>query len=314
MATPSLSGSSPLASDDSRSPEPALTPPPAVRFALDCIRRHCPGQSRGEPRQRRIHQPGRRQAARQDEARRKDDVAANADDSGNKDTGEWLEISLTNHEWLILQDHIAALRRDSEQGDLWDYIEHKLRYDYFATSNLLVLRLRRICMPGRIHEFLIRQLDSHTIQQLWQLGREEQDPDGAVAQYVNRIEPWGHLRMRFQAPSSSPPPDGVGIETHDEGSKPKGTAGQHEPDCTHGVMRSDQPDYYNLHPGVIIEVATSQKRPQLLPLAEDYLLSTEAGPAVQIVLAIDIDLDAISSGEPREAAKAIEYRRQYEKT
>lgn len=180
-------------------------------------------------------------------------------------------------------------------------------------------------MPSRIHESFIRKLDLHISEQLNQLGIYWRERDPGIAQLIDEIESWGSLRMRFGYIQSRSPSSGPEVEekassearsvpdVEEANSEAQKRKGQYEPNCSYSVTRPEDPDYPNEYPGVIIEVATSQKRPRLRHLADEYLLGTDCSPAVQAVLSIDIDLKHMGSGATLPtAAKVIEFRRHFE--
>jgi hypothetical protein len=216
----------------------------------------------------------------------------------------WLEIRLNKQEWLILQEHIRSLEK-ADPG-LWSYIDEKLRYDYFATLDLLALRFRSTQMPSRIHESLIRTIDRYIDHEFARIAlyEEGRDENSTVARFARDVKPWGSLPMTFcHIPSKTPSENGSDAE------QGPGAASQHEPDCSYSVTKYDE-NYPNLYPAAIIEVVTSKKRGRLAMLADDYLLGTYLGPMVQVMLAIDIDIERLESvSAPRRLAKVMEYRR-----
>lgn len=223
---------------------------------------------------------------------------------------------MTKEEWLILQKHILSL--EQQDPGLWYYIDEKLRYDYFAASNLLALRLRSTRMPSHIHESLIREIDRRVDREFQRVAlREgEQYENSQVALVAEDVHPWGSLRMKFRhVPPRTPSSDGSDVE-HGEDDEHKeheedevGAMSQHEPDCSYSVTRYDE-QHPNLYPAVIIEVVTCKKRGRLAMLADDYLLGTDVGPMVQVMLAIDIDVERLESkSTPRRLARVLEYRR-----
>lgn len=159
-------------------------------------------------------------------------------------------------------------------------------------------------MPGRPHEFFIRMVDKQFEKQLQQLGQNLRGHDNEAAHFTDDVKPWGSLRMHFNRVASKSP---------DESNNAEGVQSQHEPDCSYSATKYD-PAYPNLYPAAIVEIVTSKKRGRLAMLADDYLLGTEIGPMVQVMLAIDIDVERLeprsgSGSIPRGLAKVWEFRR-----
>lgn len=128
------------------------------------------------------------------------------------------------------------------------------RYDYAAESRRLVVR-----MPTAVHELFIARVEDAVFSQLKSI-REGSDDAAAFAQRVN---PARSTEIYFP------------VENDSSGRKSK-----HEPDAS---FWHDSAQY----PGVVIEVAYSQKKKRLERLAEDYLLDSDA--SVQAVVGLDIE-------------------------
>lgn len=212
---------------------------------------------------------------------------------------------MTKEEWLIVQKHILSLEQHDPR--LWSYIDEKLRYDYFAAWGLLALRLRSTRMFGRIHESLIREIDRRVDREFVRvaLRERERDKNSEVARFAEDVQPWGSLRMKFShIPSKTP------SEDESDSEQEAGATSQHEPDCSYSATKYDE-NHPNLYPAAIIEVVKSKKRGRLATLADDYLLGTDLGPMVQVMLAIDIDIERLGSkSTPGRLARVLEYRRQ----
>ncbi|KAI3392075.1 hypothetical protein diail_6283 [Diaporthe ilicicola] len=284
--------------------------PSAVAHAVRCIRRQylvvdTLGQSPALLASRSFDTPSQEHTQADHQGSQKEDnhsIRPPSEDSAGDSL--WLEIRLTNQEWLILQEHIRSLEK--EDPELWYYIDEKLRYDYFAALDLLALRFRRTRMPSRIHESLIRTIDRHINHEFARVAvrEKERDKNSSVARFAEDVQPWGSLRMTFcHIPSKTP------SEDESDAEQGPGATSQHEPDCSYSVTKNDE-NYPNLYPAAVIEVVTSKKRGRLAMLADDYLLGTYVGPMVQVMLAIDIDIERLESGStPRGLARVMEYRR-----
>jgi len=128
------------------------------------------------------------------------------------------------------------------------------RYDYNGRKNRLVVR-----MPTGVHELFIDGVEDAIRSQL-KLIRNGSD---RAALFAQKVRPARSTEVCFQVDDAPP-----------------GTTSKHEPDASfwHKDAR---------FPGVIIEVAYSQKRKRLGRLAEDYLLDSNA--SVQVVVGLDIE-------------------------
>jgi hypothetical protein len=189
----------------------------------------------------------------------------------------------------VVSSRFSSLRisslADFQDRDFRDYVNTNLRYDYFTSCDLLVLRLRGLRMPDRIHEWLIRRLDNYVAQQLRELSEHcrQKNSDSTAAQFADEVEPWGSLRMRLSRVTSSTPPVDPPAEPSPDGEQEtvahpaaqknltKDTRGQHEPGCSYSATSLD-PAYPDLYPADTIEVATSKKRGRLQALTDEYLL------------------------------------------
>lgn len=312
----SRTNSSPSCYNDGTAEPGSTTPslqneplPPAVTYAVRCIHQQylaTLGQPPASSTLRLFDLPSQENSLTgYRRSQKQDGCGGSTSEDCAGDDSLWLEIQLTKEEWLILQKHILSL--EQEDPGLWSYIDEKLRYDYFAGSDLLALRLRSTRMPSRIHELLIREIDRRVDREFVRvaLRDRERDENSEVARFAEDVQPWGSLRMQFRhIPSKTPSEDGSDVEQE------AGATSQHEPDCSYSVTKYDE-NYPNLYPAAIIEVVTSKKRGRLAMLADDYLLGTDVGPIVQVMLAIDIDIERLGSkSTPRRLARVMEYRRQ----
>ena len=114
-------------------------------------------------------------------------------------------------------------------------------------------------MPTAVHELFIARVEDAILSRLKSI-RERSDGTATFAQKVN---PARSTEVRFPAESS-----------------PSDRRSKHEPDTS---FWHDDAQY----PGVVIEVAYSQKRERLARLAEVYLLDSDA--SVQAIVGLDIE-------------------------
>ena len=128
------------------------------------------------------------------------------------------------------------------------------RYDYDAIYHRLVVR-----MPTAVHELFVARVEDAIFSQLKSIRKGS---DGAAA-FARKIYPTRSTEIYLPVDDTTP----------DIKSK-------HEPDASfcHTDAR---------YPGVIIEVAYSQKKKSLSRLAEDYLLDSDTG--IQVVIGLDIE-------------------------
>ncbi|EOA82634.1 hypothetical protein ACJQWK_04790 [Exserohilum turcicum] len=159
----------------------------------------------------------------------------------------WTEIQLKPGDI----DKLERLLKQNEE--LQGFVKDKIRYDYDAEKHQLVIR-----MPTAVHELFIARIEDSVLSQL-KIIREGSDDAAAFAQKVNAAR---STEIRFPATDDS-----------------SGNRSKHEPDAS---FWHDKAQY----PGVIIEVAYSQKKTRLHRLAEKYLLDSDA--SVQVVVGFDI--------------------------
>ncbi|KAH8722734.1 hypothetical protein GQ44DRAFT_729367 [Phaeosphaeriaceae sp. PMI808] len=161
--------------------------------------------------------------------------------------GPWNEFQLVEGEY----DKIMRLLNQDEE--LLGFVKHKLKYDYNAETYRLVVRL-----PTDVHKLFLGDLRDAISSQLKSI-REGSDDAAAFARRV------------YSARSSE---IYFPVENDSSGRKSK-----HDPDQSFWHERAR-------YPGVIIEVAYSQKKKRLERLAEGYLLDSDAN--VQAVVGLDI--------------------------
>jgi hypothetical protein len=131
-------------------------------------------------------------------------------------------------------------------------IEDFGRYDYDGDKCRLVVR-----MPTGVHELFIDEVEDAIRSQL----KAIRNGSGRKAHFAQKVRPARSTEIHFATSASS--------------SKSK-----YEPDAS---FWHDDAQY----PGVIIEVAYSQKKTRLGRLAENYLLDSDA--SVRVVVGLDIE-------------------------
>jgi hypothetical protein len=173
----------------------------------------------------------------------------------------WKEFSLVPGEYDKLQ---RLLEQDEE---LLGFVKNKIRYDYDAERDWFVVR-----MPTAVHELFIARVEDSVVSQLKSI-RKGSDNAAAFAQKVDSAR---STEIRFPVAGDS-----------------SGKRSKHEPDAS--FWHNDAQ-----YPGVIVEVAYSQKKRRLRRLAEDYLLDSDA--SVQVVVGLDIEY---GRKESREATLSV---------
>ncbi|KAF2804388.1 uncharacterized protein BDZ99DRAFT_397834 [Mytilinidion resinicola] len=156
-------------------------------------------------------------------------------------------------EFELAQGEYDQIEMTLQQDDvLSGYVEDKIRYDYDGDKCTLV-----VCMPTEIHERFIDAVEDDIRSQL----KAIRSGSDRKARFAQKVQPARSTEIRFAASASS--------------SKSK-----YEPDASFG---HDDAQY----PGVILEVAYSQKKTRLRRLAENYLLDSDA--SVRVVVGLDIE-------------------------
>ena len=128
------------------------------------------------------------------------------------------------------------------------------RYDYDGRKNLVTVR-----MPTGIHEIFIASVEEAIHRQL----RLIRDGSNGAALFAQKVHPTRSSEIYFPIGGALP-----------------NTKSKHEPDAS---FRHESARY----PGVVIEVAYSQKRRSLRRLADDYLLDSDA--SVRVLVGLDIE-------------------------
>ncbi|ORY12467.1 hypothetical protein BCR34DRAFT_563855 [Clohesyomyces aquaticus] len=158
-------------------------------------------------------------------------------------------------EFQLVRGEYDEIERQLDQDKLLcGYVKDKIRYDYNGDKNQLFVR-----MPTAVHELFIARVEDTIFSQLKSICEGSSN----AAAFAQKVQPARSTEIYF--PVDDAPP---------------GTRSKHEPDASfwHTDAR---------YPGVIIEVAYSQKKNRLSRLAEDYLLDSNA--SVQAVVGLDIE-------------------------
>ncbi|KAL9620567.1 MAG: hypothetical protein Q9160_004928 [Pyrenula sp. 1 TL-2023] len=155
----------------------------------------------------------------------------------------WTEFQLVRGEYREIE------RRLEQDMVLLGYVKHKLRYDYFAETYRLAVR-----MPLSLHERFCHLVEREIERQLTSIRCES----GSAATFAQKVCELRSTSVFFPSISKS----------------------KHDPDSS--FQHRDAK-----YPGVIIEVSYSQKRKSLRRLAEDYLLDSNAN--IQVVVGLDIE-------------------------
>ncbi|KAF2466100.1 uncharacterized protein BDR25DRAFT_336652 [Lindgomyces ingoldianus] len=160
----------------------------------------------------------------------------------------WTEFQLSAEEYDEIE---RRLRRDE---DLSGYVNDKIRYDYNSETHRLVVR-----MPTGVHELFIDGVEDAIRSQLKAIRRGSDK----AARFAQKVWPARSTEIEFPVEDC-----------------PTGRRSKYEPDASFWHENAQ-------YPGVIIEVAYSQKKKRLGQLAEDYLLDSDAN--VRVVVGLDIE-------------------------
>jgi hypothetical protein len=125
----------------------------------------------------------------------------------------------------------------------------KYRYDYFSSIRQLVFR-----MPSPIHKKLLAGVVIEITHQLSTITSRQ----GPSADFARDIEYWASTTIEFNDPDYS----------------------RHDPDASFGHLKAR-------YPGIILEVSYTQKRKDLLRLADDYILGSTGN--IRVVIGLDIE-------------------------
>ncbi|KAI9734349.1 MAG: hypothetical protein M1834_002455 [Cirrosporium novae-zelandiae] len=155
----------------------------------------------------------------------------------------WATYSLETRDFKNL---LKVLQSDES---LWGFVIHKLRYDYFPSVSLFVIR-----MLTAVHEKLVLSITRELELQLSSIARS----GSRSAAFAQEIEPGGSTSIDF------------GDSEY----------GKHDPDAQFGHSQA-------AYPGVVIEVSYSQKQKDLARLADDYILGSDGNIRVVINLSVE---------------------------
>ena len=133
-------------------------------------------------------------------------------------------------------------------------------------------------MPTAVHELFIARVEDAVLSQLKSIRKGSDD----AAAFAQKVDSARSTELHFPVTDDS-----------------SGKKSKYEPDAS--FWHEDAK-----YPGVIIEVAYSQKRKRLYRLAENYLLDSDA--SVQVVVGLDIEYGKKGS---RKAALSIWRTREF---
>jgi hypothetical protein len=150
----------------------------------------------------------------------------------------WLRFKLSTDDYKLWQQH----HLDDQ------FVKYKLRYDYFPSASLFVLR-----MPRRLHEQLAEDIVDEIKQQL----RSIASGASPAAKFAKNIRSTGSTTLKFDD-----------------------QYGKHDPDASFTHIDAK-------YPGVVIEVSYSQKKQDLPRLADDYILGSDARIRVVVGIDLD---------------------------
>ncbi|KAI9695105.1 MAG: hypothetical protein M1820_008909 [Bogoriella megaspora] len=156
-------------------------------------------------------------------------------------------------EFQLAQGEYEEIESKIQQDDVLEgYVKDKICYDYDADKRKLVVR-----MPTAVHEFFIDKVEDAIRSQL----KVIRDESGRKAQFAQKVETARSTIVRLATSDPS-------------------INSEYQPDASfwHSNAR---------YPGVIIEVAYSQKKKRLGRLAENYLL--DSNTSIRAVVGLDID-------------------------
>ncbi|KAL5121486.1 hypothetical protein ACEQ8H_000558 [Pleosporales sp. CAS-2024a] len=155
-------------------------------------------------------------------------------------------------EFQLADGEYDQIESTLQQDDLLSgYVEDKIRYDYDGDIRKLVVR-----MPAELHERFISLVEDD----IWSQLKTIQNGSGRKAQFAQGLYKARSTKIQFNAIALS--------------------KSKYEPDAS---FRHKGAKY----PGVIVEVAYSQKKPYLDRLAENYILDSNASVRAVVCLHID---------------------------
>ncbi|KAF4547074.1 Hypothetical protein D9617_61g013250 [Elsinoe fawcettii] len=173
------------------------------------------------------------------------------------------EYALPWQEYLKLE---TELLRRGLQG----FVNDKLRLEYHADLGLLIIR-----MPTHMHELLVERVEDSIRSQLKSIA-SRQDRQASFAQKIIAARSSQVLLPHEKADSDDDDPPGK------KDSNQAIKYSKYEPDAS---FRHKDARY----PGVIVEIAVTQKGKSLERLAENYLLDSDG--SVQAVVGLNVERD-----------------------
>lgn len=139
--------------------------------------------------------------------------------------------------------------------DLGGFVDDKIHYDYDEERHRVFVR-----MPTETHEHFLEQVKDA----IWSQVKALRDGTGKAAQFAKNVRSGGSSRIKYSDSGKS----------------------KNEPDAIYVHREAD-------YPGVIIEVAYTEKKKDLRRLAHKYILDSDAN--VQVVVGLDVEYGQKSS-------------------
>ncbi|KAF4629889.1 hypothetical protein G7Y89_g8261 [Cudoniella acicularis] len=190
--------------------------------------------------------------------------------SGRPPCQSWLTFSLAHSDFQTLLAEIKV------EDSLRSYFEEKIRYGYFAYRNLFILRI-----PTSTHEYIIARVVSEIEKQLQMIAPAADIKHLGSPRLELVVEDSDEEDSRKDAHIQ----DGDGHASRESSATARYDT--HEPDAAFG----DREDKY---PGVVLEVAYSQKKKDLRDLAERYILGSDGN--IRIVVGLGLDYQQEKAG------------------
>ena len=179
---------------------------------------------------------------------------------GEDESQPWKKFQLKQPEEY---GEIERLLLADTDDSLWGFVDDKIRYDFDADRNQVVVR-----MPTSLHELFLQYVELSIIGQLLWFAFST-TPHEAIIQFAQCLLSTRHPDIFFP-----PRPDSDTLQKS-----------KHSPDITFRHERAQWP-------GVIVEVSYSTKRKDLPKLAEKYILGSTG--SVRAVIGLDIEYQANS--------------------
>jgi len=177
----------------------------------------------------------------------------------------WDKHTVTSKQFALLVQEI-----DKDQT-LKGYWEEKVRYDWDEEYKELVFR-----MPTALHESFIGEFEAEILNRLRVL-REAASTTPAAKAELSRIRPGRSPTLKL-LPMESSDSETAGRE----GVGRSSTQTRRCPDSTFFTKQAESP-----YPVAVLEVSYSQKRKDLVNLADQYITASAGG--IKVVLGFDIE-------------------------